>query len=124
MSEFEAAGYEVHLNFSPVIVHEGWLDGWRELFRQLDAALTCAAKAQLAAEIILLTHNADLHATNLAWQPKAEAVLWRPDLQEAKRSESGARNVRYRAGRKRGYLDELLGLMACEMPYCRVRYAF
>jgi spore photoproduct lyase len=124
VSEFEAAGYEVHLNFSPVIVHEGWLDGWRELFRRLDAALTSAAKAQLAAEIILLTHNAELHETNLAWHPKAEAVLWRPDLQETKRSESGARNLRYRAGLKRRFLDELLGLMREVMPYCRVRYAF
>jgi spore photoproduct lyase family protein len=124
VSAFEAAGYEVHLNFSPVIVHEGWLDGWRELFRQLDAALTPAAKAQLAAEVILLTHNADLHATNLAWHPKAEAVLWRPDLQEAKRSQSGAMNLRYRAGLKRRLLDQLLGLLREEMSYCRVRYAF
>jgi spore photoproduct lyase len=124
VAAFEAAGYEVHLNFSPVIVHEGWLDGWRELFRQLDAALTPAAKAQLAAEVILLTHNADLHATNLAWHPKAEAVLWRPDLQEAKRSQSGAMNLRYRAGLKRRLLDQLLGLLREEMPYCRVRYAF
>jgi spore photoproduct lyase len=124
VSAFESAGYEVHLNFSPVIVHEGWLDGWRELFRRLDAALTPAAKAQLAAEVILLTHNADLHATNLAWHPKAEAVLWRPDLQETKRSQSGAMNLRYRAGLKCRLLNELLGLLREEMPYCRMRYAF
>jgi spore photoproduct lyase len=124
VDEFHRAGYEVHLNLSPVIVHDGWLDGWRELFRQVDDTLSPSAKDQLAAEVIMLTHNADLHETNLAWHPKAEAVLWRPDLQEAKRSESGARNLRYRAGLKRRYLDELLGLMAREMPYCRVRYAF
>jgi spore photoproduct lyase len=89
-----------------------------------EASITSAAKAQLAAEIILLTHNAELHETNLAWHPKAEAVLWRPDLQETKRSESGTRNLRYRAGLKRRFLDELLGLMREVMPYCRVRYAF
>ena len=27
IDDFVAAGYEVHLNFSPVIVHDGWLDG-------------------------------------------------------------------------------------------------
>ncbi len=124
VSEFEAAGYEVHLNLSPVVVHDGWLEGWRELFRQVDDALSPAAKDQLAAEVIMLTHNADLHETNLAWHPKAEAVLWRPDLQEEKRSESGARNLRYRAGLKRRHLDELLVLMERELPYCRVRYAF
>ena len=124
VDEFHRAGYEVHLNFSPVIVHDGWLDGWRDLFRQVDAALSPPAKAQLATEVIMLTHNQELHEANLTWHPKAEAVLWRPDLQEAKRSESGARNLRYRAGLKRRHLDELLGLMAREVPYCRVRYAF
>jgi spore photoproduct lyase family protein len=124
IDEFHRAGYEVHLNLSPVVVHDGWLDGWRELFRQVDAALSPPAKAQLAAEVIMLTHNEELHEANLAWHPKAEAVLWRPDLQESKRSESGATNVRYRAGRKRRHLDELLGLLSAELPYCRVRYAF
>jgi hypothetical protein len=90
----------------------------------VDAALSPASKAQLAAEVILLTHNTELHATNLAWHPKAEALLWRPDLQETKHSESGARNLRYRAGLKRRCLDELLQLLARELPYCRVRYAF
>jgi spore photoproduct lyase family protein len=124
IDDFVAAGYEVHLNLSPVIVHEGWLEAWRALFRQVDAAVSPATKAQLAAEVILLTHNADLHEANLAWHPQAEAVLWRPDLQEAKRSESGARNLRYRAGLKRRLLDELLGVLGEELPYCRVRYAF
>ena len=124
IEEFRRAGYEVHLNLSPVIVHEGWLEAWRALFRQIDAAVSPATKAQLAAEVILLTHNADLHEANLAWHPQAEAVLWRPDLQEAKRSESGARNLRYRAGLKRRLLDELLGVLGEELPYCRVRYAF
>jgi hypothetical protein len=51
-------------------------------------------------------------------------VLWRPDLQETKRSEGGGINVRYRAGHKRALLDELLDLIAVHAPYLRVRYAF
>jgi hypothetical protein len=51
-------------------------------------------------------------------------VLWRPDLQETKRSENGALNVRYRAHAKRGYVEELLAILREELPYCRVRYAF
>src|SRR3712207_6852774 len=46
-----------------------------------------AAKAQAAAEVILLTHNADLHEVNLGWHPQAEDLLWRPDLQQPKRSQ-------------------------------------
>jgi spore photoproduct lyase family protein len=124
IDEFCRAGYEVHVNFSPVVVQGGWLDNWRDLFRQLDTALSPATKGQLAAEVIMLTHNEELHQTNLAWHPKAEAVLWRPDLQEVKASENGACNLRYRFGLKRRYRDELLALLAHELPYCRVRYAF
>ncbi|MEV6492624.1 spore photoproduct lyase family protein [Actinoplanes sp. NPDC051633] len=31
IDDFVAAGYEVHVNFSPVVVREGWLDDWAEL---------------------------------------------------------------------------------------------
>ena len=124
IDDFVAAGYEVHLNFSPVIVADGWLEAWAELFEQIDAGLGPAAKAQLACEVIFLTHNEQLHEVNLRWHPKAEQVLWRPDLQETKRSQNGAWNVRYRAFDKRRYLDEFQRLLADRLPYCPVRYAF
>ncbi|KNC18407.1 radical SAM protein [Arthrobacter sp. RIT-PI-e] len=124
MNEFVEAGYEVHVNFSPVIITPGWLEDWRELFRQLDAVLSPAAKRDLAAEVIFLTHNQQLHEVNLGWHPQAEEILWRPDLQENKQSQNGFTNVRYIAYEKRGYLDDFLRLAAAELPYCRVRYAF
>ncbi|GAA3458118.1 spore photoproduct lyase family protein [Saccharothrix longispora] len=124
LDDFVAAGYEVHVNLSPVVVHDGWLEDWRELLVSLGDATTPATRAQLAAEIIMLTHNRALHEVNLGWHPKAEELLWRPDLQEGKRSEGGGVNVRYRAGLKRRLLDELLDLVAEHAPYLRVRYAF
>ena len=124
IDDFVAAGYEVHVNFSPVIVAPGWQEEWRRLFQRLDAGIGPAAKAQLACEVILLTHNAALHEVNLGWHPKAEEVLWQPALQETKRSENGAINVRYRAHEKRGYVEELLAILREEIPWCRVRYAF
>ena len=124
LDDFVRAGYEVHVNFSPVIVYDGWLDDWAELLDQLDAALPEAARRQLAAEVIFLTHNAELHEVNLAWHPQAEALLWTPEWQETKTSEHGGTNVRYRAGMKRRLVDELLALIARRLPYCRVRYAF
>lgn len=124
VNDFVAAGYEVHLNFSPVIVQEGWLEDWATLLDQIDAALTDAAKRQLACEVIFLTHNAGLHDVNLGWHPRAEELLWRPELQERKRSQSGQWNVRYRSGAKRQYAAQLTELLAATMPYCRVRYAF
>lgn len=124
INDFVDAGYEVHVNFSPVVVTETWLDDWRELLQQLDSALTPAAKAQLAAEVIFLTHNEGLHKVNLGWHPQAEKVLWRPDLQEAKTSSNGFSNVRYRSGTKGRYVRQLTALIGEITPYCRVRYAF
>ncbi|MEU6725653.1 spore photoproduct lyase family protein [Nonomuraea wenchangensis] len=124
IDDFVAAGYEVHVNFSPVVVRDGWLESWAELFDQLDAALGPDAKARLAAEVIFLTHNDRLHEVNLGWHPKAEEVLWRPELQQAKRSQTGGWNVRYRTGQKCRYVAALTELIAARLPYCRVRYAF
>lgn len=124
INDFVAAGYEVHVNFSPVIVVDNWLADYRELLRQLGAALSSAAKAQLAAEVIFLTHNEQLHEVNLRWHPKAEASLWRPELQEPKRSQTGGRNVRYESGIKRALVRELREQIGEHLPYCRVRYAF
>jgi hypothetical protein len=81
-------------------------------------------KERLAAEVIMLTHNEGLHEVNLAWHPKAETVLWRPDIQEQKLSEVGAVNLRYRTGWKGRWLARFKALLAERMPYCRVRYAF
>jgi spore photoproduct lyase family protein len=124
VDDFVRAGYEVHLNFSPVIVYDGWEADYARLFEEVDAALSPAAKRQLRAEIIFLTHNRDLHEVNLRWHPKAEEYLWRPDLQQAKRSESGQWNLRYNVTEKRRYLDRVQAMLAAAMPYCEVRYAF
>ncbi|WP_238993607.1 spore photoproduct lyase family protein [Nocardioides caldifontis] len=124
IDDFVEAGYEVHLNFSPVVVHEGWLEEWAELFEQIDAGTNAASKAQLAAEVIFLTHNEGLHEVNLGWHPRGEELLWRPDLQQAKRSQSGQWNVRYKSPWKGTWVSRLTDLMAEKVPYCRVRYAF
>ena len=124
VNDFVEAGYEVHLNFSPVIVTENWISLYAALFEQIDDMLSHRAKAQLAAECIFLTHNEGLHHVNLGWHPKGEDLLWRPDLQETKRSEMGGVNVRYRAGLKGRMVSDFLALAADKLPYCRIRYAF
>ena len=124
VDDFVAAGYEVHVNFSPVILYEGWEADWRALFSEIDGTISDAAKRQLKCEVIMLTHNAGLHAVNLGWHPKAEDLLWRPDIQETKISEGGGANLRYRTGWKGRWLARFKGLLTEAMPYCTVRYAF
>ena len=124
LDAFVEAGYEVHVNFSPVVVEDGWLARWADLLDALGDATSPRTKEQLACEVIFLTHNERLHEVNLGWHPKAEEVLWQPRLQETKRSQNGALNVRYAWRAKQGYVDQLLALIAERAPWCTVRYAF
>ncbi|MFF2401713.1 spore photoproduct lyase family protein [Streptomyces goshikiensis] len=122
--DFLEAGYEVHFNLSPVVLRPGWESDWALLLRQMDDVLPTAVKDQAAAEVIMLTHNEDLHELNLGWHPRAEDALWRPALQEPKRSENGSWNVRYRVGVKSGAVETMRTLVARHAPWLRIRYAF
>ena len=123
-NDFVEAGYEVNVNFAPVIYYDGWLSDYEILFEQLDASLSERAKAQIAAEVAFLTHNDQLHEVNLQWHPKAEALLWQPDIQEQKISGTGGRNLRYKSGFKRGLVTAFTDLLRRKLPYCPIRYAF
>ncbi|MEU8776861.1 spore photoproduct lyase family protein [Streptomyces sp. NPDC048606] len=123
-ASFVEAGYEVHFNLSPVVIRPGWEADWGLLLQRMDDVLPRAVKAQAAAEVIMLTHNRDLHALNLAWHPRAEDALWRPDIQQAKRSENGSWNVRYRNAEKAAAVEAVRALVAAHAPWLRIRYAF
>jgi spore photoproduct lyase family protein len=123
-ADFLDAGYEVHFNLSPVVLRPGWQRDWAELLGHLDDVLPARVKEQAAAEIIMLTHNQQLHEVNLGWHPRAEEVLWQPEAQEAKRSQNGADNVRYDHRIKRDALVRLRELITARAPWLRVRYAF
>lgn len=123
-ADFADAGYEVHFNLSPVVLRPGWQDDWTDLLRQVDDVVPQRVKQQAAAEVIMLTHNADLHQVNLGWHPRAEDLLWQPELQQGKRSQNGAANVRYRNPVKAEAVHTLRGLLSTHVPWLRVRYAF
>ncbi|MBD2462450.1 spore photoproduct lyase family protein [Oscillatoria sp. FACHB-1407] len=124
INDFVEAGYEVHVNFAPVIYYDDWLPEYEQLFEQIDDTLSNKAKEQLQAEVIFLTHNDRLHEVNLGWHPQAEKLLWRPELQETKFSQTGGRNVRYKRGFKGTLVDGLCELIRERLPYCNIRYAF
>ena len=131
INDFYDAGYEVHVNFSPVIVYSGpdgdpkaWRNDYRELFRQLDAAVRPDVKAQLQCEVIFLTHNQGQHQANMAINPKAEELLWVPELQESKVSQFGGWNIRYKHQLKRQMIQVFQRMMQEEIPWCPIRYIF
>ncbi|MFD3655651.1 spore photoproduct lyase family protein [Streptomyces sp. NPDC058620] len=123
-ADFVEAGYEVHFNLSPVVIRPGWEDAWARLLQQMDDVLPHAVKDQAGAEVIMLTHNRDLHDINMAWHPRAEDAIWRPELQQAKRSENGSWNVRYRDGTKAAAVETVRRLVHTHAPWLPIRYAF
>lgn len=131
INDFYDAGYEVHVNFSPVILYHqvnngfrDWEADYRELFRQLDAATREEVKKQMQCEVIFLTHNAGQHLLNMQINPKAEELLWAPELQETKQSSFGGINIRYEHVLKSEMMNRFVGLMKEEIPWCGVRYIF
>jgi DNA repair photolyase len=140
INDFVGAGYEVHINLSPVIIYDGWIDDYRNLFEQLDNSLNDLSKRQLRAEIIFLTHNENLHALNMSWHPKAEEkYLWRhweskedkqhnkfghTVIQQRKLSQNGMVNLRYKNNVKATAIAEFTALLNSQLPYCEIRYCF
>ena len=124
INDFVDAGFDVDVNFAPVVYYEGWIEDWKILFDEINDKLNEKSKKQLVAEVIFLTHNQQLHEVNMGWHPKAEEVLWTPQIQEVKYSQTGGRNVRYKRGLKSELVQTLVDLIQSELPYCKIRYAF
>lgn len=118
------AGYEVHVNFSPVIYYIGWKEDYIELFKLLDSKILNDVKQQLACEVIFLTHNEVLHNRNVLNNISGEELLWNPDLQESKVSQFGGKNVRYKVNIKNKLIEQFKELINNNILYCRIRYIF
>ncbi len=125
VKKFQDAGYDVHLNFSPVVVFSGWLEYYRMLFVEIDAFATiCVWKNTVKAEVIFLTHNVGKHFYNLENNIPGENLLWKPEMQEKKISQYGGANLRYNYTLKADYIEEFKKLHHKLIPYIPIRYIF
>jgi len=131
VTRFVLAGYEVHLNFSPVIVHDNWLDQYKELFEHIDIfAHSSDGKyfnrsfSNVKAEVIFLTHNAKKHEYNLEHKIPGEDLIWKPEIQETKISQYGGENIRYVSSDKSRYIEEFRKLHGDIIPWNTIRYIF
>ncbi|RNI29179.1 spore photoproduct lyase family protein [Rufibacter latericius] len=124
INDFYQAGYDLHVNFSPVIVYEGWLQDYRELFEQLNESVPEKLKQTMDCEVIFLTHNQWQHEINLSINPKAEEMIWAPAIQETKQSQFGGINVRYQYQMKARWIQEFRELQQEVIPWCKIRYIF
>lgn len=107
---------EVHINFSPIIYTDRWLDEYRRLFQEIsDAGI------ETKCECIFLTHNLRQHErTSLPVQD----LIWRPDIQEKKDSEYAADNIRYKWQLKKQMIQDFTNLYAEYFNPAGIRYIF
>lgn len=122
IDKFIEAGYDVHINFSPVIVTQGWLQNYKVLFQEVDRYVK--NKDKVKAEVIFLTHNKQKHEKNLDNQLPGEDLLWRPEIQEDKISEYGGKNIRYKTDLKAKFIKEWTNLHDEIIPWNTIRYIF
>jgi len=119
---FIDAGYDVHVNYSPIIVYDGWLEDYKNLFSMMNDYVEY--KDQVLSECIFLTHNFKKHVANLQNHPKTEIDLWVLDKQEVKQSQYGGENVRYKLGTKSEYIRQFKELHQSIIPWNTIRYIF
>ena len=125
---FLSRGYEVHLNFSPVIVTDNWLDNYKVLFTLVDAYFRnmhwSVYNSPIKAEVIFLTHNEAKHQYNLDHNLPGENLLWAPKIQEGKISQYGGKNIRYEHNRKADYIKQFVDLHDSIIPWNTIKYIF
>jgi spore photoproduct lyase len=122
IDRFIKAGYDVHINFSPVIVEKDWLIEYGELFRKVQGGVEY--KDKVKAEVIFLTHNEGKHQYNLHNSLFGEELLWKPEIQENKTSQYGGNNIRYKHDLKSQYIKQWVELHDSIIPWNTIRYIF
>ena len=122
INDFKKAGYDVHINFSPIIVYKGWLEDYKFLFEQIDHHVF--DKEDVLSECIFLTHNEKKHIDNLKANRKGENLLYVPKIQEVKTSQFKGKNVRYKRELKSKWIEQFKGLHNSLIPWNKIRYIF
>tara|TARA_R110000868_G_scaffold407972_1_gene690009 strand:+ start:79 stop:819 length:741 start_codon:yes stop_codon:yes gene_type:complete len=119
---FINSGYDVHINFSPVIVYDGWIKDYEYLFQMVDNYVDY--KNTVKCEVIFLTHNKNKHNYNLINNLTGEDLLWNPNIQESKISQYGGDNIRYKHILKTQYIRDWTKLHNDIISWNTIRYIF
>jgi len=119
---FIDAGYDVHINFSPVVVYDNWLEDYKDLFHMVNTYVDY--KDIVKCEVIFLTHNKHKHHYNVNAGLTGEELLWTPENQESKISQYGGDNIRYKHDLKRDYINQWTELHNKIINWNTIRYIF
>lgn len=119
---FIKAGYEVHINYSPVVMYKDWRKDYQDLFSLVNKNVV--NKDKVLSEVIFLTHNKNKHLYNLENNIKGEDLLWTPNIQEDKVSQYGGKNIRYKRHLKYQGIKVFKELHNNIIPWNKIRYIF
>ncbi len=107
---------------STVAIDYSNTEDYLELFNLVDKLVV--NKDQVKCEVIFLTHNTMKHYHNQGQGLPGEDMLWRPDIQEPKKSQYGGTNIRYKHTLKAQYVNEFRSLHNLIIPWNTIRYIF
>mgnify|MGYP003641611793 FL=1 len=124
INDFYEAGYDVHINYSPIIAYQETTEDYKELFKLVDDIVDDNIKEYVKCECIFLTHNVKMHKYNIDNNVKGEEYLWTPGKQESKLSQFGGRNIRYSYKYKAGLKEYFIKLHNNMLPWQEIRYIF
>lgn len=116
-------GFEVHINLSPIVVTDNFEQEYSDLLALINDALTDRAKAQLAYEIIFLTHTTSQYDMVRAYAPKAHKMMAEGPFPLVPKP-TKANVLSYPINAKRAMKATLLDLIGKITPYSRVRYFY
>ena len=122
-NKLHLAGFEVHLNLSPIVVTEKYDEEYSDLLKLIDSILLPDVKKQMAYEVIYLTHsNAQFDMVN-AYAPKAHKMMTQGCMElTAKPNKPNV--LSYSKKDKLVLKQKLRGMIEQITPYARVRYCY
>lgn len=118
-------GYEVHLNFSPMVITPTFEQDYSDLLQLIRRTLSPQVLSQIKYEGIFLTHNQQLHKKNEIFFPtNSEDLLWSPDNQISSLNQRGNPKIEYIYPIRRNYINKFRNLISTYLPECLERYLF
>lgn len=117
------AGFEVHINLSPIVVTNNMNSEYSELLSLINESISDKAKKQLAYEIIFLTHDPKLNDKIVQYAPKACGMMNNgPLVLEPKPNKPNV--FSYSRKDKNSLKKTMISLINQFTPYSRIRYMF
>lgn len=123
VNKLVAHGFEVHINLSPIVVTDNHVEEYRDLLTLIDNTLTPQAKAQMAYEVIYLTHTEKQLSMVEAYAPKANNMMVHGSLPLVPKPNK-KHVLSYSSQDKKWLKSKLRDMVAEITPYSRIRYCY